>query len=299
MSFILDALKKLERTRSRGPVPNRDAAYSARLESRPHWLPWTLAGIALVTAVGALVWRITASTKPEAAVVSSPVVIERVPKRAKKPAVVPSPVVVRVEPTPAPKSEAIPPAIAAPAVAVKEAVPAAPTAVQPAPKMVAPPPTLAPAPVLERKSAAPEPRVNSGATAGRPKPESDPHTKPWRPAPEALPREVAKANPVPSNDEQDEPLPGARSVTTPDTNADLPEIDVPVLEALSPEIQASVPKLKISILAYASGAADRMAYINGQKYVEGQLVDGKLKVESIVRQGVVLSIQGQRFLLRP
>jgi hypothetical protein len=42
-----------------------------------------------------------------------------------------------------------------------------------------------------------------------------------------------------------------------------------------------------------------MVFINGRKYVEGQAVDGQILLESITREGALLSQEGQRVLLRP
>jgi hypothetical protein len=41
-----------------------------------------------------------------------------------------------------------------------------------------------------------------------------------------------------------------------------------------------------------------MAFIDGQKYVEGQRLEG-LTVESITQEGVILTDGSRRFVLRP
>lgn len=63
-------------------------------------------------------------------------------------------------------------------------------------------------------------------------------------------------------------------------------------------LRESLGPLKLEVLYYSEVPADRMVFINGRKYVEGQTVDGKAVVEQIVRDGAVLSYQGQQFLLR-
>jgi len=40
-------------------------------------------------------------------------------------------------------------------------------------------------------------------------------------------------------------------------------------------------------------------YIKNRRYVEGDVIEGKLRVETITRKGVVLSYDGERFLLPP
>lgn len=53
-------------------------------------------------------------------------------------------------------------------------------------------------------------------------------------------------------------------------------------------------------MVYSEDQQARMAFLNGHKYREGQQLEGtNLHVESILRQGVVLSLGGQRFLLTP
>ena len=59
-----------------------------------------------------------------------------------------------------------------------------------------------------------------------------------------------------------------------------------------------MPKMSLQVLVYSEVPAERMIYINNQKYVEGQSVEGKAIVESIVPDGAVLSYQGKRFKLR-
>jgi hypothetical protein len=56
--------------------------------------------------------------------------------------------------------------------------------------------------------------------------------------------------------------------------------------------------LKLEVLVYSEEAAQRAAYINGHRYVEGQRVGGRFLVEQILKDGVVLSANGKRFPLR-
>jgi general secretion pathway protein B len=103
------------------------------------------------------------------------------------------------------------------------------------------------------------------------------------------------------------------------------EVSVPALTVLrqslqesgiiSPEVSASAPtpptnqakpvslreamaKLSLSILVYADDKAERMVFINGRKYIEGEYVDGGYLLESISQEGAVLSYQGERALLK-
>ena len=68
---------------------------------------------------------------------------------------------------------------------------------------------------------------------------------------------------------------------------------------LPPGFQTAVAGLKLEVLLYGTTAADRMVFINGRKYVEGQSVDGAVVVERITADGAVLAHEGRRFLLTP
>ena len=57
-------------------------------------------------------------------------------------------------------------------------------------------------------------------------------------------------------------------------------------------------KLKLQMVVYSDVPAERLVFINNQKYVEGSSIDGTLRVESINPDSAVLSHQGQRFVIR-
>ena len=63
-------------------------------------------------------------------------------------------------------------------------------------------------------------------------------------------------------------------------------------------LREAIDKMTISVLMYSEAKAERRAYINGRKYVEGDYVDGRYLVESITLEGVALSYEGERALLR-
>ena len=56
--------------------------------------------------------------------------------------------------------------------------------------------------------------------------------------------------------------------------------------------------LRLEALIYAEAPAERMVFINGRRYREGDSIDGRLKVEEIREDSVELSDQGRRFALR-
>ncbi len=57
-------------------------------------------------------------------------------------------------------------------------------------------------------------------------------------------------------------------------------------------------KLKLQMVVYSDVPAERLVFINNQKYVEGSTIDGALRLESINHDSAVLTYQGQRFVLR-
>jgi general secretion pathway protein B len=57
--------------------------------------------------------------------------------------------------------------------------------------------------------------------------------------------------------------------------------------------------MNLSLLLYSDVPAERIVFINGRKYVEGDHIDGKYLLESITLEGAVLSYQGERAILRP
>jgi hypothetical protein len=53
------------------------------------------------------------------------------------------------------------------------------------------------------------------------------------------------------------------------------------------------------VLVYSDVPAERMVFINGRKYVEGQAVNEDAVVEQITQEGAILRRQGKRVVLRP
>jgi hypothetical protein len=56
--------------------------------------------------------------------------------------------------------------------------------------------------------------------------------------------------------------------------------------------------LRLEALIYSDVPAQRMVFINGRRYTEGEMIDGRLRVEEIQEDGVALNDQGRRFTLR-
>lgn len=64
-------------------------------------------------------------------------------------------------------------------------------------------------------------------------------------------------------------------------------------------LQQAMETMNISILMYAETPSDRLVFINGRKYVEGDYVDGSFFLETITPDGVVLSYEGVQAVLKP
>ena len=59
-----------------------------------------------------------------------------------------------------------------------------------------------------------------------------------------------------------------------------------------------MPKLRLEVLVYSELPAERMVFINGRKYREGDMVADRARIETIQQDGVVLNEAGRRFTLR-
>jgi general secretion pathway protein B len=72
---------------------------------------------------------------------------------------------------------------------------------------------------------------------------------------------------------------------------------LPLWMQMPAEWRAAVPDLSINLMAYSQEPSERLVYIKGHRYTEGERVEGKLTIEKITREGVILSYQGRRCLL--
>ena len=58
-------------------------------------------------------------------------------------------------------------------------------------------------------------------------------------------------------------------------------------------------RLALDVLVYSEVPAERLVFINGRKYVEGQAVDSDTVIQQITPEGAVLLQQGRQIVLRP
>lgn len=64
-------------------------------------------------------------------------------------------------------------------------------------------------------------------------------------------------------------------------------------------LKEALNEMTLSVLVFDESKADRMVFINGRKYVEGDLVEDLYLLESITLDGAVLTYGGDRALLKP
>jgi len=76
-----------------------------------------------------------------------------------------------------------------------------------------------------------------------------------------------------------------------------PAAYLPGLEALAAADRAALPPLKLSMHVYADTPAQRFVILDGQRLGEGASPASGVVLEEIRRDGLVLSVNGQRLLL--
>lgn len=69
----------------------------------------------------------------------------------------------------------------------------------------------------------------------------------------------------------------------------------PLLTALDPTVQRSIPQLSINVHVYAENARERFVFINMAKVREGSTVANGVKLHEITPEGVILSFHNQYF----
>jgi general secretion pathway protein B len=282
VSYILDALRKAERDRQVSRVPTLATAHGgADFLRRPHWA-WAVAAGAVALSALVMFSPPWAPPRPDPARETPP-----------SPAVAADPPAARASVDPAPPLPALAPAPEVPAAA----------------------PRLESGPVVERPPGAPvpaRPRVSPPAKSARaagPDDDLRPARAPKEvpPAPEPRPAAEAAAPPtrpaVVDRAPVAEVRPGAEPVVPPAAaSAPAPAAGLPPAAGAARAAQPApqpLPRLSLDVLVYSEVPAERLVFINGRKYVEGQTVDGETVVEQITPDGVVLDHQGRRIMLRP
>jgi general secretion pathway protein B len=64
-------------------------------------------------------------------------------------------------------------------------------------------------------------------------------------------------------------------------------------------LNEAIAKMNITVLFYSETKSERMVFIDGRRYAEGDYVNGLYLIENITPEGAWLSYQGNRAILRP
>lgn len=122
-----------------------------------------------------------------------------------------------------------------------------------------------------------------------------------RHAPPSLPRPAPSPSPEPAT----APTPASTATLTsvpapalPDTDSPaVTEPSLPSLAQLPAAERAQLPALKLSMHVYADDPAQRFVILDGRRLGEGASPAAGVVLEQIRRDGLVLSVNGQRLLL--
>ena len=91
-------------------------------------------------------------------------------------------------------------------------------------------------------------------------------------------------------------MPAPVTEPSPDSVEPEPATRIASLSEMSAEQRQQLPTLKLSMHVYSTDAGKRFAIIDGQRVNEGSVL-GNAVIEQIRQDGVVLSVQGQTYLL--
>ena len=333
MSYILEALKKSEKKRPPGAVPDLFTVQGPMPAERPRRPLSAFAAAMAVAAlaIGGWAWlgrgdRPVAPTEERPAAPAAPQTVtgsgSREPaagpvRTGAFPAAAPAPVrpgpaapalparhpAASKVPAPAPLAvKAVTPGVE-PAPAVSEAP--APAASSPPERPPAPAELPLPAQQMPQAPAPPQPAIASPAAAPSPAPATDATPAPSVPVP-AVPIEETPRVAVPPASSQpvvetpapaaiDEPLPAPVPQETPP--ADTPPADGRVvdLEALPQDVRASVGKLSVSGHVWSEEPGLRMLTVSDRIVREGQEAAPGVRLEGITQDGAVFTVRGWRF----
>ena len=295
MSYIYEALKRAEDERQHGPVTARPAAARPlAFATRPPWWMWGLLAALAANVVALVVFTVGRSQRTESPAPVTAAIVEQS-----------APPVVAQQPAP-------PPAAALPV--------AAPRLVEPTPPVAAPIPTrvervqpTVPARIVPRAerrelaaAAAPvAPRVTpvappapAAAPTPPPAPVAAPTPAPTPPVPATPPPARVTAAPAPRSSVPVAPReasPAPAAAPAPVTR--LEPSPGPVVVAPVPPAAASAIELRLQAHVYSETPSQRMVFIDGRRYGEGDRIDGDTVLERITAEGAVVNRRGQRFTI--
>lgn len=173
------------------------------------------------------------------------------------------------------------------------------TSTEPAPEPVVAPPsavpsakTVAPAPPVARAVPPASPSVARPAL---------PAAAPATPVTPPLPRVEPPPAPTPSTAARDSAdvrpaSPRPATPVAPGGAVVAPPASTPAAEGTAPAA-GDAPKLQIQVVVYDDVPAQRMVFIDGRRYAEGDKVDADTVIERITPEGAIVTRRGQRFTL--
>lgn len=291
MSYILDALKNSQDSRSRGAVPDlasqMAAAHHGPSRRERIWRLVALATVLLLLAVLAVLgWQRWLAPAPSAQVA--------LPPMAERPAPVVAPVADA-------KTSAAPVAVPATAPVVSAQPPAIPAAapgttapVQPAPVAEAPGPGLA---ALQQLAGV---RVNVDEPKAVPPPA--PAAAPAGPPPIVQKLELpVERPPVAAPTARPQPLVPAVSMpqTPPSLGPQVAEYgEVEHWKQLPAQVQQQLRDMPFNVHIYASDPKLRFVKSGGRTLREGDEINGELRVLHITRDGLIVGYKGAKYWMR-
>lgn len=112
--------------------------------------------------------------------------------------------------------------------------------------------------------------------------------------------------------EKPRPVPPSRPAAAPRPIWDRPEVpqaqpspgdfaeEIPAAKLAKPvPLREAVTRMNMTMHMFSEIKAERLVFINGRKYVEGDFVEGRYLLEQITLEGAVLSYEGERVVLKP
>ncbi|MCZ6574975.1 MAG: general secretion pathway protein GspB [Gammaproteobacteria bacterium] len=72
---------------------------------------------------------------------------------------------------------------------------------------------------------------------------------------------------------------------------------VPFLRQMPDRFRRNIPKMAINVHLYSADEDENLVYINNRQYRRGEKIEGKIRIEAIVEEGVVMIYEGTRFKL--
>ena len=79
--------------------------------------------------------------------------------------------------------------------------------------------------------------------------------------------------------------------------APIDPITIPFLREMPSAFRSKLPELAVNVHLYSADEAENLVYINNQQYRKGEQLEGGVRLEQIVPEGVVLSYAGTYFKL--